>query len=369
MKRILECNVDDMGFGGVYSLVRNVILSRPEGVKMDIACIEPFEKQEHIDELAQYGCDVHYVGANVNKIKKQFAIVRNLTTVMKAGGYDAVHIHGDVAYKLLTCAIAARKAGVKKIILHSHASGTDGNHREVKKALHMASRRLLKYLGTEYVSCSDLAADWMFPNVRKKRITIIHNGVDLDRFHFNEAVRKETRKQWNLCGKFVLGHVGRFEYQKNHEYLVEVFRAVKEREPNAVLFLVGEGSLKEDIQKKVAEYGLADSVIFAGLSSEVEKLFWAMDVFVLPSHFEGLPIVGVEAQATGLPVVFSDRITKEAKLTHAVTYLPIGEGDIPSWADTICAWERYERHDPYEELKAQHFSLEDTYQEFVALYK
>ena len=368
MKKILEVNVDDMGFGGVYSLVRNVILAKPAGTTLDIACIEPFEQQKNLDELADHGCTVHYVGYAGNKIKKQFVIIKNLKQLIREGGYEAVHIHGDVAYKLLVYSVAARLAGVKTILLHSHASGTDGNHRGLKQKLHMASRRFLKWTGTGYVSCSDLAADWMFPNVKVKKITIIHNGVDLDKFRFDPEKRAAMRKEWGLEDAFVLGHVGRFEYQKNHTYLVDIFAAVKDRVPSAKLFLVGEGSLLDETRTKVEDLGLSDDVIFAGLSREVEKLLSGFDVFVLPSHFEGLPIVGVEAQAAGLPVLFADTITKEARLTDASWFLPIGETDMPQWADKLAALNGAERGDPYERLKEQHFSLDDTIREFLDLY-
>ena len=335
MNRILEVNVDDMGFGGVYSLVRNVILAKPAGTTLDIACIEPFEQQKNIDELADHGCTVHYVGYAGNKVKKQFVIIQNLKKLIREGGYEAVHIHGDVAYKLLVYSVAARLSGVN---------------------------------GTGYVSCSDLAADWMFPNVKANKITIIRNGVDLDKFRFDPEDRAAVRKAWSLEDAFVLGHVGRFEYQKNHEYLVDIFAAVKQRVPNAKLFLVGEGSLQEDIRKKVDALGLSDDVIFAGLSREVAKLLSGFDVFVLPSHFEGLPIVGVEAQAAGLPVLFADTITKEAKLTEDSWFLPIGENDVAQWAEKLEALTDAKRGDPYDRLKAQHFSLQDTIQEFLDLY-
>lgn len=369
MKRVLEVNVDDMGFGGVYSLVRNVILKKGPEVSLDIACIEPFELKAHIEELNRYGCEVHYVGYAGNKIKKQFVIIQNLRTLLKDGAYDAVHIHGDVAYKLLVYSVASRLAGMKTIILHSHASGTDGNHRGLKEKLHKGSRRFLKWMGTDFVSCSDLASDWMFPNVRKSKITVIHNGVDLDQFRFDPTARTAMRKEWGLEDAFVLGHVGRFEYQKNHAYLVKVFGEVKRHLPEAKLFLVGEGTLQEDIRQKVQTLGLENDVIFAGLSNEVPKLLSGFDVFVLPSHFEGLPIVGVEAQAAGLPVVFADTITKEAQLTESVAYLSIEEQNLPAWEGAICRWKDAERKDPYESLKAQQFSLEDTVQEFLTLYR
>lgn len=369
MKKILEVNVDDMGFGGVYSLVRNVILAKGPEVTLDIACIEPFEDPANVEELSRYGTRVHYVGFAGNKIKKQFVILQTLRKLIREEGYEAVHIHGDVAYKLLVYSVAARLSGVSRILLHSHASGTDGNHREIKAALHKASRRFLKWTGTEFISCSDLASDWMFPNVKRNKITIIHNGVQLDKFRYDPTARAAMRKEWGLEEAFVLGHVGRFEYQKNHEFLLKVFAKVKKQEPSAKLFLVGEGSLQEEMRQKVLALGLEKDVIFAGLSQEVPKLLSGFDVFVLPSHFEGLPIVGVEAQAAGLPVVFADTITKEAKLTENVTFLSLGEEDLPAWTEAIVTAKSLPRQDPYDVLKAQHFSLEDTVAEFLALYQ
>ena len=353
MKRILEVNVDDMGFGGVYSLVRNVILSKDSDVSMDIACIEPFEQEAHIKELNAHGCEVHYVGCHSNKIKKQFVVLKKLRNLLKTGKYDVAHIHGDVAYKLLVCSVAARLAGTKTILLHSHASGTDGNHRELKEKLHKMSRPFLKWTGTGFVSCSDLASAWMFPGVPKETIQIIHNGVDLEKFRFDPAARAAMRREWGIADDtFLLGHVGRFEYQKNHEYLIRVFSKLQEEGRNMKLFLVGEGTLQEEIRREVIRLGLADDVIFAGLSNEVPKLLSGFDAFVLPSHFEGLPIVGVEAQAAGLPVVFANTITREAKLTEDVSFLPIGEGDVSLWTNRILTLQKTSRKDPYESLFA-----------------
>ena len=358
--KVLEVNVDDIGMGGVFSLVRNVIRHNQRKINIDIATLEPYENYSNIEELERYGCKVHYVGYNNSKIVKQFFCFSRLKRIVKDNEYTCVHIHADVANKLLVSGLACKCAGVKKILLHSHASGVDGNHRIAKRIFHYTCRKFLKYVGTDFLTCSDLAAEWMYPNINVDSIIHVNNGIDLLKFRFNEETRDEIRKELGLEGKYVIGHVGRFAYQKNHEYLIKVFKQVKTTETNATLLLIGDGVLKNEIEAQIANWKLADDVIFYGVSNHVEKLFQCMDVFVLPSHFEGLPIVGVEAQAAGLPVLFSDKITKTAKVIDDVEFLPIDEKDILEWSRSIKKYKDKKRCDTYQQLKERGFDTSDT---------
>lgn len=369
VKRVLEINVDDLHSGGVFSLVKNVIQHKKSDIKIDIAAIEKFENLNNIKKLSEYGSSVHYIGYSGNKWKKQVVCYCNLKSLIKEKRYDCVHIHADVANKLLISGLAAKRVGVKKIILHSHAAGVDGNHRGLKLLFHQACRRFLKYIGTDFVACSDLAAQWMFPNISQDKICIINNGVDLDKFRYNIETREKVRNELGITDELLIGHVGRFAYQKNHKYLVEIMKQVKAKKLNARLLLVGEGPDEKKIKSLVTESNLEDSVIFYGTSSKVNELFQAMDVFVLPSHFEGLPIVGVEAQASGLPVIFSDQITKEAKLIELVRFLPITDDSVYSWVNQIIDLSEKARKDSYFELRKKHFSIYDTIDSFLKLYR
>lgn len=367
--RVLEVNVDDRGRSGVYSLVTNVIKNKNENINIDIAAFEDFENKDNILELKQYGTHVENVGYHGCKLIKQYIIYRNLLKYLKKNKYDCVHIHSDVANKLFIGGLAAKKAGVKKIIFHSHASEVDGKYRNIKRFLHKASRKRLKKIGTKFVACSDLARQWMYPNINKDKVIIIKNGIDLLKYRFNEKNRLEVRKNLGLNNKFVIGHVGRFSYQKNHEFLIKVFKKVVNKKNDAYLLLVGEGPDKKKIETLVNKEGLTSYVKFYGISNHVENLLQGMDVFLLPSHFEGLPIVGVEAQAAGLPVIFSDKITKEAKLTNNVKYLPINDIDQIKWTKSIMSYLDTPRKDTYNELKAKHFDISDTLKQFLSLYK
>ncbi len=371
MMKVLEVNVDDVGLGGVYALVNSVIRNKPEGLKLDIACIAEFENPNNIERLKRLGTDVHYVGTKGPRWTRPSAYYRNTLKLLQGGGYDCVHIHGDLAYLLLIFARAARRAGVKRIILHSHAAGIDGGSRRLKAALHRLCRGALPGCATDFAACSDRAAAWMYPGLDVSRVKMVKNGVELERFAHDPAVRARVRGELMLEDAFVVGHVGRFAYQKNHEYLLDAFAAMRRRIENARLLLVGEGVLFDQIRAKAARLGMEKDVIFYGASTDVGSLMQAMDLLALPSRFEGLPVVGVEAQAAGLPVLFSDRITRQAALTDHVRFLPIDAASVESWGEaTREATEGpgWDRAGDCERVRQAGFTIQDTVRAFLALY-
>lgn len=367
--RVLEVNVDDLHMGGVYSLVKNIIVNNKTNIKIDIGAIEKFVNIQNIKMLKRYNCDVYYIGFEGSKWKKQFICYSRLKRLLQNQRYDCVHIHADVSNKLLVSGLAAKHAGIKKIILHSHAAGVDGNHRGFKVLFHRVCRRLLKCIGTDYVACSDLAAKWMFPNIRIENIKIINNGIDLDKFRYDPEKRIDVRRKLGFEENIILGHVGRFAYQKNHEYLLQIMERVKKNNSNVKLLLIGEGPEEKRIRFLVHEKKLDNVVLFYGISDAVNDLFQAIDIFLLPSHFEGLPIVGVEAQAAGLPVLFSNHITRNAKIIKPVEFLDIAENNIGEWIDRIQEYMHYKRVDTYQELKSHMFSIDNTIDSFMDLYK
>ena len=369
--KVLEVNVDDVGLGGVYALVNNVIRNKPDGLKLDIACIARFENPNNIEALKRLGTDVYYVGTAGPRWTRPYAYYKNTLKLLRNGGYDCVHIHGDVAYLLLIFARAARRAGVRRIILHSHAAGVDGGSRRLKAALHGLCRGALRNSATDFVACSDKAAEWMYPGLDVSLVKMVANGVELSRFAFDPAARERVRGELHLEDAFVVGHVGRFAYQKNHDFLLEAFAAMRRRVPNARLLLVGEGVLFDQIRQKAERLGLADAVIFYGASNDVGALMQGMDLFALPSHFEGLPVVGVEAQAAGLPVLFSDRVTRQAGLTAHVRFLPIDAPAVEAWGATardVAGKPAWNRAGDCEQVRKAGFTIQDTVRAFLTLY-
>lgn len=366
--KVIEVNVDDIGFGGVFSLVRSIIKNCPKSISIDIAAIELFENKENIIQLQECGCKVYYVGYTRNKLLKQLMCLINLYRLLQREKYDCVHIHSDVANKLFVSGLAAKMSGTNKIILHSHASGVEGQNRFIKNIFHIICRRFLKYIGTDFLSCSDLASKWMFPNIRTSNIRILKNGIDSDKFKFSQTIRDKMREEIGIKNEFVVGHVGRFSNVKNHDYLVDVFAQFHKKMKNSVLLLIGEGLLQNKIRDKVKVLGLSGKVIFYGTTNNVASLLQAMDVFVLPSLCEGFPIVGIEAQASGLPVLFSDQITKEAKLLESTIYLPIDKKSLLVWVEALMNLKTIPRVEANAILKQQKFDIRDSIKDLVSVY-
>ena len=181
------------------------------------------------------------------------------------------------------------------------------------------------------LACSDAAGHFIFGN---SDFEVIKNGIDTEKFSFNHAYRDEIRREFDIGDRFMLCHVGMFAPVKNHEFLIDIFASVVKKHPDSVLLLVGTGSETEKIREKVSGLGLSEKVIFAGRRTDVEKIMSAADAFVLPSHFEGLPLVLVEAQSSGLNCFVSDAVPEEAKLLDNFEFIPLDIG-AEAWADRI----------------------------------
>ena len=368
--KILECNVDDISKGGVYSLIRNVIRNNSDKNKIiDIASIAEFEDKADIEELKKYNCSVYFVGSKKSKLLRFYNIYRNTKKLIKSEGYDYIHIHSDTSYTVFPFLLAAKKSNVKKVIIHSHAAGLDGAHRKIKLFLHNIFKNYVSNSDAELVACSDVAGKWMFrPDVK---VRIINNGIELQKFKYNPIIRKEIREKLKLEEKIVIGNVGRFAFQKNHSFLIEILEKLRKEIPNVKLLLVGEGPLKSELKNLVKEKKLTNYVNFYGTSEHVNELLQGMDLFVLTSYFEVLPIAGVEAQAAGLPSIFSDRITKSAGLIKNSSFLPIEDSkeNINKWVEKIKEYSTAEREISTKELEEKGYSIKQTVLSFLDLYK
>ena len=256
---------------------------------------------------------------------------RGLSAFLEDHRYGIIHIHSGSIYALAVGAKLARKSGARRVIVHSHCGGFANLRYRVARV--MTRYALLTY-PTDYYACSYLAARWKFPPsvIRGGKYTVLKNAVDTACWRYNPALRQATRLQLGLGDKPTVGHVGRFALQKNHRFLIEVFAALTELEPEAQLVLAGEGELVEEVLEQVDKLGLEERVHYLGARDDVPALMNAFDVLLLPSFFEGLPVVGVEAQAAGLPVVTSTGVTRELPLEDLSTYLPL--------ADTAMQWAR-----------------------------
>lgn len=288
--------------------------------------------------------------------------LKKLTKIIQTGEYDSVHAHGN-SCTLAVEMYAAKIAGTKIRIAHSR------NTTCIHKALHIFLRPIFDRTYTHGFACGKDAGRWLF---RDKQFTVITNGNDIDKFAFNRTIRHEYRKKYNLEGKKVIGHVGLFNFQKNHEFLIEVINELVKICPNCILIAVGDGELKPSIEQKVKEMGLMDSVIFTGQSLEVEKLIQAMDIMILPSRYEGLPNVVIEWQIACLPSLISDKVTREVQLTNLVEVMPL-EAGAEVWAKRISQIVLVDRDSIKEQVVRQiteaGFNVKENAKELKRLYR
>ena len=263
--------------------------------------------------------------------------------------YRVIHVHQDCLSSVILR--AAAKHGVPVRIAHSHSAGQDKN---LKYFLKLWYKRRIPQYATALLDCGKDAGDWMFGGAPYR---IVNNAIDTTAYTFDPEKRAEMRNRLGLTNEFTIGHVGRFNYPKNHPFLLEIFAALRLKEPGAVLLLVGGGDDMPNIQEKARALGIAEHVRFLGVRADVAELMQAMDVFVFPSRYEGLPVTMVEAQASSLPCLISDRVPPECVLTDGlVNVLPLSDS-AEVWAKTALEQRGAVRTDRRAEIAARGFDI------------
>ncbi|MDF9843767.1 MULTISPECIES: glycosyltransferase [unclassified Paenibacillus] len=321
------------------------------------------------DELTKDGCKIHYVSCYAEENEEQF--ISELKTILSMG-YDVIHLHTSYWKSFLVEEIAI-EAGIPIIIVHSHNSMvclSDPDLRQKAIERHEQQKTLfMPHHATHFLACSQPAANWLYgPQIPKEKIHILKNAIDTDEFAFNPKIRKEYREKFSLEDSFVIGHVGRFAYQKNHEMLIEIFEKVSMELPKAKLMLIGDGVRFDFIKEKVSSLGLEDRVLFLGRQSdtEVPKLMQAMDVFCNPSRFGGLDLTLVEAQTSGLKCLVTADIMPESKITENLQFLPL---DVNAWCEAIIELSKgYTRTDCKDIVASAGYSLENQIHELEKIY-
>jgi len=308
-------------------------------------------------EITESGAGLHYISCYAEENREQF--IEEMRVLLKNGKYDVVHLHTSFWKSFLVEEIAL-ECKIPKIIVHSHSTHIDIEDDEARLAaetLHEQKKRAFNTsLATDFWACSSLAADWLFgPQIPREHIRVMKNAIDVKRYVYNCEVRDTYRRKLGLDGCFVLGHVGRFCYQKNHEFLLRVFAQVCSKMKNTCLLLAGSGPLEEAVRQQAQQLHISDKVVFLGSRMDVPQLLQAMDVFCLPSRFEGLGIVLVEAQSAGLKCLASDAVPDEAKITENLRFLPLTEEDWVQAALEIA--KGYVRKDMYEEVTEAGYNI------------
>lgn len=276
-----------------------------------------------------------YFEFDISMYKHPFLYRRFLKDVFSKG-YDAVHFNLS-AISTLTIFKYAKKCGVKKIIVHSHSSFSDLASK-LRRTVFSNLHKILRVFANKYYdvkcACSVPAAEWMYGKKEAQNVLILNNAVDTEKFAYSKKSAEEIRTKYGVKTKYLIGHIGRFTVQKNHSFLIDMFNELCEIRNDCTLMLVGNGEFLQSIKNKVSALNLNDRVIFVDFQEDIYKYYSSMDLLLLPSLFEGLPITLIEAQANGLSSLVSDAVTKECDLTGLIEFYPLSEG-ADAWAKKI----------------------------------
>ena len=304
--------------GGVETFIYNVVAhSDLERIHFEFL-VTGNERPVYADELESLcgaGC-IHYVPEIRTSGMNGY---RDVSRFFREHGerYDWMHLNTCTAAKVLYCYPFSKRCGFK-VLAHSHTSSALGSQ------FHKLCRPLIRKASDYRLACSVSAAEWMFGSDCVRDARIINNGIDVDRFRFSELERERIRIMWGIPrDAFVVGHVGRFSKVKNHAYLLKVFAELAHYDPQSYLLLVGAGELESEIRSCCRDYGVSERVIIAGLQKDTAPYYSAMDAFVMPSLYEGLPVVGVEAASSGLGCYFSENVSRQAAILKPTKFISI----------------------------------------------
>lgn len=366
-QRVLQIGAGNFGKGGLSTIVLNFGLNQnSEKIIFDYLIKNWVIDEKYKNQIESKKGIIHEI-----KTKNNIQGLYYLNKLLRKNEYDTIHVHiSSVKTRALIVPFLFKLYGGKTVIIHSHSTGIDINKGNKKLALlkHGILKNILPLMTDEFLACSKLAGEWLYPKKYLEKVKIINNGIDVEKFKFNLEKRNQLRKEMNLENKFVLGNVGRFSYQKNHEFLIKIFNEVQKIEKESVLLLIGNGELEEQIKEQVKELKLEDKVIFFGTTDKVEDYLQVMDIFPFPTRFEGLGIVAIEAQAAALKIIASDRVPEEAKLSDYFEYFSLDKTS-EEWAEQILKYKNgYERKDMTEEIEKAGYSIKSSAKELEKIY-
>lgn len=339
LKILVMHTCSNLARGGIETFWLSV-LEHMDLSEYDITYFVPgFVKENRVSEKMQaMGISIEELGLELPdsseqplliKVRNNLRIAIGLVRLCKTEHYDIIHINtGAKLYPAMMLTVA-RMSGIPRRIMHSH------NAIPNKAIFSACLQKIICWNATDMLACSKAAAVSMFGGEAVRRTTIIKNGIDVKRFSFCQESRQGYRRKLGLGDSvYVIGNVGRLVEQKNQGFLIKVFASVIKKDPSCRLMIVGDGPLEQELKELAGLYQIMDQIIFVGTTEHVAEYMSAMDVFVLPSFFEGLGIVNIEAQASGLPCIVSDAVPEEAMITDLIECLPLHAGE-EVWADKI----------------------------------
>ncbi len=344
-----------MNRGGAETMVMNYYR------RLDKSKIQ-FDFLVHREERGAYEDEIEAMGGriyrmipiypqNFGKYKK---MLREFFTQHRE--YRIIHSHmSELGYFAFR---EAKAQGVPVRICHAHNAPHGWDLKMVMR--NYFKRRMMPYITHMFV-CGEESGDWLFGSENRDRFVQMNNAIDAERFRYSPKIEKELRIELGIEKKFVIGHVGRFYSQKNHKFLLEIFQAILKRRPESILILIGDGELKEEVEKEAVRKGIRNHIKFLGVRSDIDRIMQCLDAFVFPSLFEGLGIVLIEAQAAGVRCYTSkDVVPKEAKVTSLLEYLDL-KSSADSWAEDILrSTKGYKKEDTYDLIAKNGYDINDN---------
>lgn len=334
MKRILHV-VNRMGYGGIETFLMNLYQNIDrDKVQFDFA-VHTKIPGEYDETIRKMGGKIYYFTSRRKNFLKYYKEWKYFLKE-NANKYNSIHMHVS-SLTTITPIVIAKKYKIKNRIVHAHSTLQEGS---MHKFLNKINQKRIKNYATKLLACSTVAGNYVFGN---NDYEIIKNGVNLKRFKFNEEIRRKTREKFNIKNdEIAYINIGRLTAVKNQIYLLDVFKEIYDKEKSSKLFIIGKGELKDRIKEKVKELELERQVILLEARDDVAEILQGMDIFILPSLYEGLPIVAIEAQGTGIKCFISKNVTQEVKVTDLVDFIDINR-DCKEIAKNILENREYER--------------------------
>lgn len=335
--KILQIGCENFGAGGRSVIIYNLTRSLCDDYRIDFLSCGRVKNVAYQKEIEKVGGEVKVYIENKkeNKVCREIKRTIALCKMIKAEKYNIVHINADDAWEATKSLWIARHAGVKEVVIHAHTTGTDKKTNIIKRTVLIISKKYVNRYANKKLACSIEAAAYLFGKKNISDVEIIKNGIDVKKYAFNEKKRKEIRERLRISEKeYAVCSIGRLTSVKNPVFILEVIHELYNDINNIRFYWIGDGELKEKVEKEIEQYNMNKYTFLLGNREDVNDLLQAMDVFILGSLYEGFGIVNLEAQANGIPGIISDVVPEEAILNDNFFRIPVGKGK-KYWADCV----------------------------------
>lgn len=363
MIRVLH-SVSNMDRAGIETMLMNYYRHIDKTkVQFDFLCNKK-KKGDYEEEIIKYGGRI-FRSPGLNPMR--WLQYQNMVKKILLDNPEIKIVQSHNGAFSLQAQIVAKKCNIKNRIIHVHGTKIDLN---LKLPLKLLYKKFLKFNCNNYWGCGKEAIEYYFGKsvIKQNKYKIIKNAIEINKFIYNKEKRDELRKKYNLKNKVVIGNVARFMKQKNHDFILKLFKNILNKNPNSILLLIGDGELLDVMKNKAKQLNIQNNVLFMGNIENVNEMYQVMDIFLLPSLFEGLPVVGIEAQTAGLKCIMSDTITDEVAITENVKFLNLKNDSLDIWADEILKSKEYIRKDMSKEIIKAGYSIKEEAKKLQDIY-